>query len=117
MSFGALFDIARTFNQPFGLSTGLKERASIDDLIDRLHYRATSACLLAMCTFITAADIAGNMIECNSMNFNAYCSYNMFTIPNCNKRKTGGTPGANCIYLGVGPDYGKYHCYHCDGLS
>ena len=83
-----------------------KEKASIDDLIDRLHYQITTAMLFSMCLIVTAIDISGTLIDCQSEFYspymiNNYCMYHSYTIPQCHKNRYGGDDN-QCIYSGVG---------------
>ena len=89
----------------------LRERATTDNAVFRLHYRFTSVFFFGASLLITAFDLIGNPIECltdDSISrpevINTYCWIQYtFTMPMYDK---GGQHGAIGGYPGVGPDTG-----------
>ncbi|XP_003427733.1 innexin inx3 [Nasonia vitripennis] len=95
----------------------LIDKAIIDNMIFRAHYRITSAILFACCIIVTANNLIGDPINCIGDGavpghvINTYCwiTYT-FTLPgNLNK-----PVGTHVAHPGLGGDYGekKFHSYY-----
>ncbi|CAB0010947.1 unnamed protein product [Nesidiocoris tenuis] len=94
------------------------EKALIDNLIFRLHYRVTTAILFLCCILVTANNLIGDPISCITDGgvpahvINTFCwiTYT-FTLPG-----VVGDPGTHVAHPGVasaGPDEEKkYHAYY-----
>ncbi|XP_072762647.1 innexin inx3 [Anoplolepis gracilipes] len=94
----------------------LIDKAIIDNMVFRMHYRLTSAILFLCCVIITANNLIGDPINCISELpganhvINTYCwiTYT-FTLPG-NTAK----PSSHVAHPGLGGDYGdkRYHSYY-----
>ncbi|XP_066601013.1 innexin inx3 isoform X2 [Prorops nasuta] len=94
----------------------LIDKAVIDNMIFRAHYRITSAILFACCIIVTANNLIGDPIDCindavSDRVLNTYCwiTYT-FTLPE-NILKPVGT---HVAHPGLGIDVGekRYHAYY-----
>lgn len=95
----------------------LIDKAIIDNMVFRAHYRITSAILFACCIIVTANNLIGDAINCISDGavpghvINTYCwiTYT-FTLPE-NQNKA---IGSHVAHPGLGADVGekKYHSYY-----
>ncbi|XP_035727500.1 innexin inx3-like [Vespa mandarinia] len=96
----------------------LIDRAIIDNIIFRAHYRITSAILFACCIIVTANNLIGDPINCIADNavpthvINTYCwiTYT-FTLPTNNMKQV----GTQVAHPGLGGDYNeekRYHSYY-----
>ncbi|XP_053971103.1 innexin inx3 [Hylaeus volcanicus] len=95
----------------------LVDKAIIDNMIFRAHYRITSAILFACCIIVSANNLIGDPINCLSDGgvednvINTYCwiTYT-FTLP----RNIGKPVGTHVAHPGLGTDLGekRYHSYY-----
>ncbi|XP_011633530.1 innexin inx3 [Pogonomyrmex barbatus] len=94
----------------------LIDKAVIDNMAFRMHYRTTSAILFASCIIITASNLIGDPIQClselpSSHVINTYCwiTYT-FTLPETHSQPV----GTHVAHPGLGGDYGekRYHSYY-----
>lgn len=94
----------------------LIDKAIIDNMVFRMHYRITSAILFLCCIIVTANNLIGDPINCLTDNnhghvINTYCwiTYT-FTLP-ANNAKPVGTHVAH-PGLGVNDGEKRYHAYY-----
>ncbi|XP_015184198.1 PREDICTED: innexin inx3 [Polistes dominula] len=93
----------------------LIDKAVIDNIIFRIHYRITAAILFASCIIVTANNLIGDPINCISDNavpnhvINTYCwiTYT-FTLPTNNMKQV----GTQVAHPGLGGDYNEEKIYH-----
>lgn len=94
----------------------LIDKAIIDNMIFRMHYRITSAILFLCCIIVTANNLIGDPINCLSELpsghvINTYCwiTYT-FTLPH----SIANPVGTHVAHPGLGGDYGekRYHSYY-----
>ncbi|XP_025993000.2 innexin inx3 [Solenopsis invicta] len=95
----------------------LVEKAIIDNMVFRMHYRLTSTILFASCLIVTANSLIGDPINCltdlqqHTHVVNTYCwiTYT-FTLPKNNAKDV----GTQVAHPGLGVDDGekKYHAYY-----
>lgn len=95
----------------------LVDKAVIDNMIFRAHYRITSAILFACCIIVSANNLIGDPINCLSDGgvpdavINTYCwiTYT-FTLPQNNAKPV----GTHVAHPGLGGDIGekRYHSYY-----
>lgn len=92
----------------------LIDKAVIDNMVFRMHYRITSAILFLCCILVTANNLIGDPISCINDGaipahvLNTYCwiTYT-FTLPN--------SPARGIAHPGLGNDYGedkRIHAYY-----
>ncbi|KAJ8687484.1 hypothetical protein QAD02_023278 [Eretmocerus hayati] len=96
----------------------LIDKAVIDNMVFRAHYRITAAILFASCIIVTANNLIGDPINCISDNavqthvINTFCWItHTFTLPDNNRKVI----GLETAHPGLGNDYGKdkrYHSYY-----
>lgn len=95
----------------------LIDKAIIDNMIFRCHYRITSAILFVCCIIVTANNLIGDPISCINDGaipnhvINTYCwiTYT-FTLPGQNAKQI----GTQVAHPGLGNDYDEktYHSYY-----
>ncbi|XP_071875257.1 innexin 3 [Bombus fervidus] len=95
----------------------LVDKAIIDNMVFRAHYRITCAILFACCIIVSANNLIGDPINCLSDGgvpdnvINTYCwiTYT-FTLPRNNAKPV----GTHVAHPGLGGDYGekRYHSYY-----
>ncbi|XP_014207948.1 innexin inx3 isoform X1 [Copidosoma floridanum] len=95
----------------------LIDKATIDNVVFRAHYRITSAILFACCMVVTANHLIGSPIDCiadgvsiNVINTFCWITYT-FTIPGANTKLV----GTEVAHPGVTNDFAnekKYHSYY-----
>lgn len=95
----------------------LVDKAVIDNIVFRAHYRITSAIMFLCCIIVTANNLIGDPINCVSDGavsghvINTYCwiTYT-FTLPDNNVKAV----GTHVAHPGLGGDYGekKIHSYY-----
>ncbi|XP_060848469.1 innexin inx2-like [Rhopalosiphum padi] len=94
------------------------DNVCIDNIVFRLHYRATVLILLACSILITSRQYFGDPIDCMvegiPMNImDTYCwIYSTFTIPNWNKEKIGKDVHPGVSAYNEDTDTVKYHKYY-----
>ena len=95
----------------------LVDKAIIDNMVFRAHYRITSAILFACCIIVSANNLIGDPINCLSDGavpenvINTYCwiTYT-FTLPQTSHKPV----GTHVAHPGLGGDYNekRYHSYY-----
>lgn len=95
----------------------LVDKAIIDNMVFRAHYRITSAILFACCIIVSANNLIGDPINClsdagvpeNVINTYCWITYT-FSLPQNQAKPV----GSHVAHPGLGPDVGekRYHSYY-----